>query len=585
MVFQSHLYPCIIIVMYIVLLLPIIFCCFGVGIVASAAVFFLGAASLSLVAFLNAEESLLFTYGILIFCAIIIFLTKLKDDIDWKEVRVLGPSLFLSVGLTFYFSFKFYFRNPGLFLAISAVIGLTLLPFSLRSWSRKQDSLALDVIHGSLLGVVVGALGFAGLLILIPLLQVFRKIDQRKAISTCLPLSAITSLAFLIVLYTPKVGLPTLFTDASWGPAAYFLIGLPILAGVPLGIKFGQRLVNDFPPGLITAIQAFFCIVMATFGWIEARIVLPCLSQDPLSCTKCLSSEVIKQEWGSALTTEPTNSKSQLMTAVINSCGEPLALDSGSTKNILTLTLPDTGLTATIDRKTGSYSETYHGIQFIRIHKERVYFDGAKCFGKPALPRKKLETQIGSQSIFNSGMYRLITGTLPSFHYKSYQDSDGTCVNKSGILANSRGSSVYSLDLVSNRPDGLRGAISEKGQFGESECCFKLSVYDSFTSVLYYADDRCQSATKATDNAGPSQAERSMIFHQGKHYQVKSEMPEFEYRSFQVSGKDCVKQRGILSPRTTKDAYAVQEISPPRDFSKQIPLSFRAIRPYDLSFW
>lgn len=570
--------------MYIVFILPSILFCFGIGIAASTSTLFLGSASLATVTFLNAEEAILFAVGILAFSAITASLTKMREDIDWKEVLALGPAFGVSLGLTFYFSFKYYFRNPGLFLTISALTALVLLPFCLSAQSRKQLSIVISLIHGSLFGVIIGGLGFAGLLLLIPFLQVFRRIGQRAAISTCLPLTTIASFAFLIVLYTPKVAFPKLFTDASWGPLAYFSIGAPILAGIPIGIKFGRRLVNQCSHILITMCQVLFLIVMALFGWIEARDVLPCMRQDLTSCLNCFDSATPKQDWSHILTDELQNLKSRGMTAVINSCGEPLAINSFSTKPLLTLTLPNSGLAAAIDPKTGLYSDTWWDVRLVRFRKERIFFNDANCSGKAGISRAKIETQIGKSAVFNSGMYRQITDSRSSFSFASYQDPEGQCVKQEGILNESKNTGVYSLSHPTGRPE-LKGQVDTNGEFQDGDCCFKLRVDGHVTSTLYYSDDGCKSADMVSDDDGPVGAERSIIYHQGRFYRVKDKVPEFEYRSFRTSGKDCTKQHGFFSRKTELDAYAVEELPTQPDFSKKIPLSFRGMRPYDLTFW
>lgn len=562
---------------YSVLFIPYVLGCLAVGFGFGILSLLLGSAPFVVLVFSGSESSIPFSLSLLGAAGALCFFSQLKSHIDWKEVFRLGLFFFLGVGIAFYFSFRFYFRFPFSFLFISTLAWLISLPFFPKTIPHRQFTFYpffSNLIQGLLAGIVVGALGFAGFPLIVPFLQIFRKMDRQGAVSTSLPLGIVALSAFVLVLYTPAVASGPLFNDPSLNETYYLLVAGIFFVGMLVGANVGKGVLKSISPLVVSFVQIVVISVMFFAGWKQGKTTLPCFSRNPFTCLSCFRRDSQKLDWSSA--SLAGNSKVNI---VIDSCGEPLGLlYQESKRSDFVVQLPSTDLTLGLNKETGLYSESWEGVRLKKVRKHRLYFDKSGCLGKAALSKRKLETQVGVSAVVDELLYRNVTAARGAFWYASYRDASGECINQSGVIKSSEDFGVYDLSLPFQEPAWGEASLDE-------ECCHKFLAKDKFTSTLYYSDEECQSASVATDDEGPSGIGKSVLFHQDKYYLIKSKKASFEYHSYRHSGKDCVKQSGLLAPSSERQAFAIEDIPRPFDFSQHLPLSVRSIRMRDLRFW
>ncbi|NDC26152.1 MAG: hypothetical protein EBZ49_18745, partial [Proteobacteria bacterium] len=188
---------------YTILLKPYFLICFGSGLGMGVLALLLGSAPFVAPLLLGLNSSFYLGLGLLGTVVVLSLFSKLREHIDWKEIFRLGPFFFVGAGAAFYYSFQFYFRYSGLFLFVSAVAWLFSVPFLPRHTTNRQFlffPFLSNVLQGFLGGLVVGGLGLAGLPLVTPFLQIFRKMDRSAATSTSVPLSALSLIPMVLVL-------------------------------------------------------------------------------------------------------------------------------------------------------------------------------------------------------------------------------------------------------------------------------------------------------------------------------------------------------------------------------------------------
>ena len=542
----------------------------------------LGIAPFIVLIFFGASETLPLTLGLLGTGLILTFFSALRKNVDWADFFRLGLFVFLGAGLSFYFTWEFYFRYSSFFLFAAMLIWLGALPFLPRTVPDRQFTffpIFSNLVHGLLAGLTVGALGFAGFPLLVPFLQIFRKMDRSRAVSTSVPLGVVSLFALGLVLSIPRTGFGAFFTARFVDDQLYVKVFLLSIVGLLGGLSVGRRLLSSLSPFLVSLIQFLFIVTTLTWSWWHGKSVLPCFSRNPLSCIQCFQKGSEPLGWELFLSKATDLGKDPTVSVVINSCGQPLGIHHTETQRTdLIIELPGKDLTVGIQQASGAYSEAWEGLRIKRIRKQRAYFDRAGCAGNAALSRRKLETRVGTTTILNQSEYWDVREALSAFWYASYRDGEGECVNQSGMIKASKDMGVYALN--SKDKAQLPGE-----PLTDENCCHKFLQKESFASTLYFSDESCSSAAMATDDDGPNGIERSVLFHQGKYYRIKDQLPEFEYHSYLASGKECVKQDGLLSPLSERQGFVIEEIQQPRNFSDRLPLSIRSLHARDLRFW
>lgn len=542
----------------------------------------LGTAPFIVIVLVGASETMPLTLGLLGSGLLLTFFSELRKSIDWTDFFRLGLFVFLGAGLSFYFTWEFYYRYSSFFLFAAMFIWLGALPFIPRTVPDRQFTffpIFSNLVHGLMAGLTMGALGFAGFPLLVPFLQIFRKMDRSRAVSTSLPLGIVSLFALGLVLSMPRAGFGAFFSAPIVDDRYYVKVALISGVGLLAGLSVGKRLLSSLSPFLVSLIQFLFILTTLSWSWWQGKSVLPCFSRNPLSCISCFHRSTEPLGWDEFLSKATDLGKNPAVSVVINSCGQPLGIHHTETQRTdLIIELPGKDLTVGIQQASGAYSEAWEGLRIKRIRKQRAYFDRAGCAGNAALSRRKLETRVGSTTILNQSEYWDVREALSAFWYASYRDAEGECVNQSGMIKASKDMGVYALNAKDKAQ--LPGE-----PLTDENCCHKFLQKESFASTLYFTDESCSSAAMATDDDGPNGIERSVLFHQGKYYRIKDKLPEFEYHSYLASGKECVKQDGLLSPLSERQGFVIEEIQQPRNFSDRLPLSIRSLHARDLRFW
>jgi uncharacterized membrane protein YfcA len=526
--------------------------------------------------FLGYDGSFYFAVALFLIAGLSSIFSQLRESIDWKEVFRLGLFFFIGSGVSFYFLFKIYFRYSGTFILVSALLWLLSLPFSPKTIYNRQFTFVpflSNVFQGLLSGFLIGGLGFAGLPLITPFLQIFRKVDRQTAVSTSVPLSMFSLAAIAVVFLTHRDASASLAFDKNLFALTAALFGVAHF----FGLSFAKKLLKSFSPLVLSVIQFALIITMGVLGLKLAKKNLPCFTKNPVSCLACFKPQAQNLGWDKFTWPSGNESLSAAIETVVDSCGRPLAIHlPSSVRSDLIAQLPFNQQVVGLNPQTGNYSEFWDGSRIKRVRKQRVYFEALNCSGNAAISKRKTETQVKLTTIVNNNEYKEVAGTRSGFWYLSYRDAERECNNQSGVIKSSTDLGIYDVAPQSS-PEGT--------PILDEDCCHKFSSKDHFISTLYYADEECQSTLVATDDEGPGEVGHSVLYTQEKYYLIKSKLPSFEYKSFRESGKDCVKQPGMLSPSSERLAYSVEEMERPQDFSRFTPLSIRKLRLGELQLW
>ncbi len=223
----------------------------------------LGIAPIAMGVVVPSEDAIFLSGGLLCFTGIRILSSIGKNKIHWKELLPLGLSFFFGVGASFYFLFDFYFRYRGLCLFVSALLWAAAIWGSLK---KSESNLLLDIRDGSLLGLLVGSLGFAGFPLLIPFLQIRRQRNYKEAAMESFHLSFFGFLAMFMVLQSSKFALGPLFLDGSWDLGAYFWVIVTSSLLLPSGFWLSGKIVKSLSVKVLYRIQIVFVLGLILTG-------------------------------------------------------------------------------------------------------------------------------------------------------------------------------------------------------------------------------------------------------------------------------------------------------------------------------